>query len=37
MKCEMIDGFKVYQLKEPEGAYLVKDFVSLREQYLVGF
>ena len=37
LKCQQVDGYKVYVLEEPEGAFLVKDFVSVREQFVLGF
>ncbi len=37
LKCQDIAGYKVYMLDEPEGAFLVKDFITVKDQYLVGF
>ena len=37
LQCQLVDGYKVYMMDEPQGAYPVKDFISVREQYLVGF
>lgn len=33
----LVDGYNVYKIKEPAGAYLIKGFIDLSTQLQIGF